>query len=99
MALVLSNKLLEKNLFNAEDANFVNTAPEGVSEEFFDKFLLVLKANSVDECNDISTDELIKMLECGDSLFKELCFGTIFNEYLMNRLIAEKSQFARRRVI
>jgi len=99
MALVLSNELLERNLFNAEDANFVSTAPKGVSEEFFDKFLLVLKAESVDECNDVSTDELIKMLECGDELFKELSFGTVFNEYLMQKLTAEKSQLAKRRVI
>lgn len=99
----LSAQLLEQNLFGAEDCEvsgqFVKTAPLGFNEDFFEKFLKLLNAESMHECDDITNDELLEMIQRCTELFATMHIGTDFNDYLFDSLSRERSHCVGRRIL
>jgi len=92
--LLLSNKLT-----SLPDASFIDTAPEGFTEDFFNKFLSVLKAKEPDDVADVTDDELIQMLLNTDDLFKHMCFESFYDEALMREFFNTKSVKKKARVL
>ena len=96
----LDLSLLEKNLIKQKSTDsFVTRAPEGITEEFYDKFLRVLKATNPKEVEDIKDSDLIGMLTKMDKIFPSLCFDVFFDNGRFQALENTKSVLTSRRVL
>lgn len=100
---ILSNELLEKELLAFPDAEetgeFVKETPIGYDKDFFEKFMRLLDAKSIDECNDITNEDCLKMLAEGENLFKMIRLQKQFSSYMLNTLSSYKSVMTTRRVL
>ena len=100
---ILSNELLEKELLAFPDAEetgeFIKETPIGYEKEFFEKFMRLLDAKTVDECSDITNEDCLKMLAEGENLFKMIRLDKQFSSYMLNALSSLKSVMTTRRVL
>ena len=68
----LSLELLNENLSKAENAEFIEAAPSGFTDDFYNKFIRVL-TQPAKEVADIDSETIIEMLERAEELFGTLC--------------------------
>ncbi len=96
----LSLKLLEKNLMDSVDADYVIDVPKGLDERTFNNVMRILEAKSLEEVADISNDELIMLLsDDGGKYFDALVFENFFDSCLWRRVSDEKSVTATKRIL
>ena len=96
--------LLNKNLKREEgaDDSFIEGTPPGYETGFFDEFLKVLYSNEDDErLDDISSEDIVKMLENGDKLFDLMFLEDDTLKRICTRLSRKKSSLStfKRRVL
>ncbi len=88
----LDLSLLDSNLAKCKEVDsFISSAPDGIAEEFFDKFLRVLRADKPADVQDITDDELLEMLKRTDEVFRHLSFENFFDSHRFERIEAKKS--------
>ena len=95
----LSLELLEQNILNEKDSDYVADVPVGLDPILFDEFLRVMQAKSPKDIADVSDDVLISMLDDGGKYFNVLTFENFFESCLFGRLCSEKSVSAKKRIL